>query len=165
MKRHLEYPNCSLYRYLLQTARKYPGYDALNYFGRKISFRTLTGEISRTARALTAAGVKKGDSVSVCLPNIPQAVFLFYAINKVGAVANMIHPMSAENEIIRYMELTESRHIFFLDSIDPKRLSRSVSAHTCRRIYRRVTSRSLKANCPILRALRNGPTSSGRLSA
>ncbi|WP_295157138.1 class I adenylate-forming enzyme family protein [uncultured Ruminococcus sp.] len=120
MKRHLEYPKCSLYRYLANTAKKYPDYDAINYYGKKLTYRRLIGEISRTARALTAAGVRKGDSVSVCLPNIPQAIFLFYAINKVGAVANMIHPMSAENEMIRYMELTESRYIFFLDSIADK---------------------------------------------
>lgn len=120
MKRHLEYPACSLYGLILQTARKYPEYTALDYFGSKISYRRLIGEISRAARALTAIGVKKGDSVSVCLPNIPQAVFLFYAINKVGAVANMIHPLSAENEIVRYMELTDSRYIFALDSTTEK---------------------------------------------
>lgn len=129
MKRHLEYPDCSLYRYLVKTAKKYPDNTALNYFGNKLSFRRLIGEIGRTARALVAAGVRKGDSVSVCLPNTPQAVFLFYAINKVGAVANMIHPMSAENEIIRYMELTDSKYIFFLDSISDK--MRKVCMKTC----------------------------------
>ncbi|WP_024855887.1 class I adenylate-forming enzyme family protein [Ruminococcus albus] len=129
MKRHLEYPDCSLYRYLVMTAKKYPDHTALNYFGNKLTFRRLIGEIGRTARALAAAGVKKGDSVSVCLPNIPQAVFLFYAINKVGAVANMIHPMSAENEIIRYMELTESKYVFFLDSVSDK--MRKVCMRVC----------------------------------
>ena len=75
MKKHLEYPDCSLYRYLVMTAKKYPDHTALNYFGNKLTFRRLIGEVGRTARALAAAGVKKGDSVSVCLPNIPQAVF------------------------------------------------------------------------------------------
>lgn len=120
MKRHLEYPTCSLYRFVLQTAKNNPDYIAINYYGSEITYRQLIGEISRTARALTAIGVKKGDSVSVCLPNIPQAIFLFYAINKVGAVANMIHPLSAENEIVRYMELTDSRYVFALDSTAEK---------------------------------------------
>ena len=120
MKRHLDYPQLSLYRFLLKTARQYPDFTALEYYGRKINYRRLIGEISRTARALTAMGVKKGDSISICLPNIPQAVFLFYAVNKVGAVANMIHPLSAENEIVRYMQLTESRYIFALDSTADK---------------------------------------------
>lgn len=145
MKRHLEYPDCSLYRYLVMTAKKYPDHTALNYFGNKLTFRRLIGEIGRTARALTAAGVKKGDSVSVCLPNIPQAVFLFYAINKVGAVANMIHPMSAENEIIRYMELTESKYVFFLDSVSDK--MRKVCMRVCPEKDRGCQCHQLYAAC------------------
>ena len=120
MHRHLEYPTCSLYDYLSQTAEKYPAYTALNYFGRRITFSQLDSKIAECAAALSAAGVKAGDSVSVCLPNIPEAVFLFYAINRVGAVANMIHPMSAENEIIRYLELTESKYLFAVDLIAKK---------------------------------------------
>ena len=120
MHRHLEYPEGSLYDYLAETARQYPAYTALNYFGRKIRFSQLVKEIGRTAAALKAAGVQKGDSVSVCLPNIPEAIFLFYAINQVGAVANMIHPMSAENEIIRYLTLTESKYLFAVDLIADK---------------------------------------------
>ena len=120
MHRHLEYPEGSLYDYLAETARQYPAYTALNYFGRKIRFSQLVKEIGRTAAALKAAGVQKGDSVSVCLPNIPEAIFLFYAVNKVGAVANMIHPMSAENEIIRFLTLTESKYLFAVDLIADK---------------------------------------------
>lgn len=120
MHRHLEYPTCSLYDYLAETAAKYPTHCALDYFGRKYSFTQLMQGIEECAAALSAAGVKAGDSVSVCLPNIPQAVFLFYAINRVGAVANMIHPMSAENEIVRCLTLTESRYLFAVDLIAEK---------------------------------------------
>ena len=120
MNRHLEYPQSSLFDFLASRAREVQGLTALEYYGAKISYRRLIGEISRCARALTAIGVSEGDSVSICLPNIPQAVFLFYAVNKIGAVANMIHPMSGENEIVRYMKLTESRFLFGLDMMGDK---------------------------------------------
>ena len=120
MKRHLEYPECSLYDLLEKKAGEFSGMCALNYFGMKLTFDKLIEKISECAKALSAAGVRTGDSVSVCLPNIPEAVYLFYAINKVGAVANMIHPMSAENEIVRFVKLTDSRIIFGVDLIAGK---------------------------------------------
>ncbi|MBP5283326.1 MAG: acyl--CoA ligase [Treponema sp.] len=120
MKKHLEYPECSLYDLLEQKAEKFSGMCALNYFGKKLTFSRLIDKISECAAALKNAGVKAGDSVSVCLPNIPEAVYLFYAINRLGAVANMIHPMSAENEIVRFVKLTESRIIFGVDLIAEK---------------------------------------------
>ena len=120
MKRHLEYPDCSLYDLIERKAGEFSGMCALNYFGKKLTFSQLIEKISECAGALSAAGVKPGDSVSVCLPNVPEAVYLFYAINKIGAVANMIHPMSAENEIVRFVKLTESRIIFGVDLIAGK---------------------------------------------
>lgn len=120
MKRHLDYPDCTIYELTARTAEKYPEYCALNYFGRSVSYSRLLTEIGRCAAALRAAGVKSGDAVSVCLPNTPEAVYLFYAINMTGAVANMIHPMSAENEIVRFVKLTDSRLIFAVDLISDK---------------------------------------------
>ena len=120
MKRHLDYPECSIYELIEKTADKYSENCALDYFGKSISFKKLVSEIKKCAAALSASGVKSGDSVSVCLPNTPEAVYLFYAINFTGAVANMIHPMSAENEIVRFVNLTESKIIFAVDLISDK---------------------------------------------
>ena len=120
MKRHLTYPQCSIYSFLAEKSASRQSLTALNYFGRKISYKQLMSNIGRCADALSELGVKKGDFVSICLPNIPEAVYLFYAVNKLGAAANMIHPMSAENEILRFVELTGSRFLFVLDLIGDK---------------------------------------------
>lgn len=120
MKRHLDYPECTIYELAERTAEKYPDYCALDYFGKSVTFSRLISEVGRCAAALSAAGVRSGDSVSVCLPNTPEAVYLFYAISMTGAVANMIHPMSAENEIIRFVKLTDSKLIFAVDLIADK---------------------------------------------
>ena len=120
MKRHLEYPDCSMYDFLCSNAEKWMDKPALNYFSKLVSYRNMINEIDKCADALISAGITRGDRVSVCLPNIPQAVYLFYAINKIGAVANMIHPLSSENEIVYALNLSESKMIIALDISEKK---------------------------------------------
>ncbi len=115
MKRHLDYPDLSMYDFLRKNAENWSDLTALNYFGKKISYAALIKDIDRCAQALYAADIRKGDAVSICLPNIPQAVTALYAANKLGAAANMIHPLSAENEIVRYLQLSKSKMIIALD--------------------------------------------------
>lgn len=113
--RHLEYSDLSLYKYLETNSKRYPSGVAIEYFGTKITYSKFISNINEVAKALIGLGVKKGDFVSVCLPNTPEAVYLFYAINKVGAIANMIHPLSAENEFAYYFNVSDSRFVFGLD--------------------------------------------------
>ncbi len=121
--RHLEYPDCSLYDFLAANAYAYAAYPALDYFGRKLSYQQMLSEIDICAAALSALGIRNGDAVSICLPNIPEAIYAFYAVNKIGAIANMIHPMSAEKELCHALNLSESRVVIALDLVGG-RLSR-----------------------------------------
>ncbi len=98
-KETIDIPDISIYEYL---ERKYINYEysvAINYFNQKMSYRELINKIDLCAKALVSYGVRENDVVSICLPNVPEAVIAFYAINKIGAIANMIHPLSAELEI------------------------------------------------------------------
>ena len=52
-------------------------------------------KIDRTAKAYKALGIKEGETVTICMPNAPQGVDSFYALNRIGAVPAMIHPLSA----------------------------------------------------------------------
>ncbi len=96
---NLEYPDCSMYELVAKAAGELPDSTALSFMGRSFDYKQLARGIDRVAAAFTAAGVKKGDRVAVCLPNLPQTVFCLYAINSLGAVACMLHPLSAESEI------------------------------------------------------------------
>lgn len=115
IRKHIEYPDYSLYEQIKKTSEKYPLYIALNYFGKKITYSKLIEKIDECAKALKVQGIKKGDRVTICMPNTPEAVISFYAINKLGAVANMIHPLSAENEIKYYLTLSKSKMIITID--------------------------------------------------
>ena len=112
---YLEYPKSSMYGAVSETAKKYPANTALAFMGRHISYRKLIEKIDETANAFKALGIKEGDRVTVCMPNIPQTVYCLYAINKIGAVASMIHPLSAVGEIEFYLKEVESKCVVTID--------------------------------------------------
>ena len=112
---HLEYFQGSMYDAVKASAEKYPEYTAFTFMGRKTSYRTMVQEIEKCARALKTIGVRENDKVTIALPNCPQAIYMFYAVNLVGAVANMVHPLSAEKEIEFYLNESESVTAITLD--------------------------------------------------
>ena len=105
----IEYPDISMYEIIRQTKEKYPQLIAYDFMGKAVTYEKFLEEIDNCANALNVQGVKKGDTVTVCLPNVPQAVIMFYAINKIGAIASMVHPLSAENEILFYINESKSK--------------------------------------------------------
>ena len=112
---HLDYPDATMYELVAQVAQKYPDEPAYEFYNKKTSYARFIRRIERAARAFWAFGVRPGDAVTICLPNIPQALDCFYAVNRIGAVANMVHPLSAQNEIIYYLNVAESKVIVTVD--------------------------------------------------
>ena len=102
---------------LAEAAGRYGDAPALGFFGRSVSFNTLIIKIEEVAKALLEAGVKEGDAVTFMLPNCPQAVAVYYAISRVGGIANMIHTLSPPANIVLYMNKVHSRFIVTLDSL------------------------------------------------
>ena len=111
----IKVPDLSIYDYLKEQSANYINNYALNYFGRKITYKVLFETVDKCARSLKALGVLKKDVVTICLPNTPEAVFLLLAINKIGAIAEMIHPLSAEEEIKDYLKSTNSKILVALN--------------------------------------------------
>lgn len=112
---HLEYFDGSMFEMLAQTAKKYPNNIAYDFMGKSTSYKKMIEDIETCAKALKTIGVREGDRVTIALPNCPQAISLFYAVNLVGGIANMIHPLSAEKEIEFYLNESESVTAITLD--------------------------------------------------
>ena len=110
-----EYPEGGLYDVIYDSSCKWPHNIAIDYFNIEVTYKEMIKKIDRAARALKALDVKKGDNVTVCMPNTPEAVYMFYAINEIGAVANMIHPLSSEKEIEDYVNRAHSRVMLVID--------------------------------------------------
>ena len=106
---HLDYFEGSMFEMVESVAERYPEYVAFDFMGRPTTYKRMIHEIERCARSLKTIGVRAGDCVTIAMPNCPQAIYMFYAVNLVGGIANMIHPLSAEKEIEFY--LNESRSV------------------------------------------------------
>lgn len=112
---HLQYPKKTVYQMVRAAADKFPKNIAYEFMGKQTSFAAFMRHIDDTARAYLALGIKKGDRVTICMPNCPQALNSFYALNRIGAVSNMIHPLSAAGEIKFYLNFSHSKAILTLD--------------------------------------------------
>lgn len=116
----LDYPDCTMAEAVENVAKKYPDYIAYDFMGKKTTYANAVKDIIAAAKALKALGVKEEDRVTICMPNTPQTVSMFYAANMVGAIANMIHPLSSENEIAFYLNDSNSKVAITLDQFYPK---------------------------------------------
>ena len=117
---HLDYFEGTMFEKIEAVAKAYPNQIAFDFMGRSTTFRQMIFEIERCAKALKTIGIRENDKVTIAMPNCPQAIYLFYAVNLVGAVANMIHPLSAEKEIEFYLNESESVLAITLDQFYDK---------------------------------------------
>jgi len=104
-----------LYSNIRHAYECFPRKIAFEFMGKKTSYASFNAQIDRAAKALLALGVQEGEIVGIAMPNAPQAVILFYALNKIGAVANMIHPLSSENEMEQFLNRVHARTLLMMD--------------------------------------------------
>jgi len=117
---NLNYPDCSMTKLVFDAALKFPKVSAYDFFGSRKSYSGFVEEIKLCAQGLIDIGVKKSDRVTVCMPNTPQAIIMFYALNHMGAVANMVHPLSAEEELVGFIDASHSVAVLTLDQFADK---------------------------------------------
>ena len=119
MKANLDKLGCkkeqSIYETILDSATKWPKNTALIYMFHNFNYEHLLKRINQFAYSLKEMGVKKDEIVTVCLPNIPDAVYLLYAINQIGAIANIVHPSYNLPQMEENVSKTKSKLIFCLD--------------------------------------------------
>lgn len=127
---HIDYFQGSMFEAVERIAKAHPELTAFRFMGRGEKYPSLVENIIACARSLKALGVERGDKVTVALPNCPQAIYVFYAINLVGAIGNMIHPLSAEAEIEFYLKDSESVAVITLDQFYEKFQSARAKAGT-----------------------------------
>jgi len=120
MEYQLNYPEKTMYMMIKDMSEKYPNEKAYEFFDRVTVYSDFIKRIDRAAAALYSMGIRENDAVTICMPNVPQAIDLFYAVNKIGAIANMIHPLSSESSISFYLNISESKLILTLDQFYEK---------------------------------------------
>jgi long-chain acyl-CoA synthetase len=116
----IEYPRITMYEGLARTVERSPAAIAYDFLGYTSTYKRFKEEIDKCADALAALGLRKGDRVTISMPTSPQGIICFYAVNKLGAAASMIHPLSTEAEIEFYVNVSKSRFALTLDAFYAK---------------------------------------------
>lgn len=111
----LEYPHKTMYQMVAAAAKKNPKHVAYVFMGKETRYSEFMKRIDAAAKGLYQMGIRKGDKVTICMPNTPQALDCFYALNRIGAIPNMIHPLSAAQEIAFYLNFSKSKAVLTLD--------------------------------------------------
>lgn len=112
--------NKTIYRYLVDEVEDYLDYTAINYFGKKYSYRQMLYEIDRLADCFSYLGIKKGEKVVFVTANLPETLFSFYALNKIGAVPVLVEPRMAKSRIEHFIDMVKAKTIILLDIVYPK---------------------------------------------
>ena len=115
-----ELPQCTTYELLWQSNREYRDNIALSYLGKEISFGNLFANIEKTAKAFSAIGIKEGDIVVMVTVTTPETVYATYALNKLGAVANMVDPRTSAEGIKEYIAEVHAKYVLILDVVYDK---------------------------------------------
>ena len=113
-------PNYPLSRFLDDAVLVNGDGPAIIYFGKKISYNQVNDAVNQVALGLQKLGISKGDRVALILPNMPQFVYSYWGILKLGAVVVLVNPLLSEREIRYQLENSGARHIITLDRIYPR---------------------------------------------
>ena len=125
----LDYFQGSMVEKVEEIAKAYPTNIAFDFMGKSTTYREMVANIEKCARSLRTIGVRQDDRVTIAMPNCPQAIYMFYAVNMIGAVANMVHPLSSEKELEFYINESESVTVVTLDQFYHK--FEAIRENTC----------------------------------
>ncbi len=129
----LDYPDLTMYQALMKTVNRFPDKVAWDFMGTLCTYKEFGRLIERCAHALAGLGLQKGDPITISMPTCPQGIICFYAANRIGAVAAMIHPLSTQSEIEFYLTLSTSTMALTLDAFYGK-FTKAMEPTPCNRL-------------------------------
>lgn len=111
----ITYDKGTLFDIINKTCEAYPNDIAYEFMGKKNTYHQFQDQILTCAKSLVKLGVKEDDIVCIAMPNVPQAIIMFYAVNRIGAVCNMIHPLSSEQEMLGFLNRVNCKTLLIMD--------------------------------------------------
>lgn len=118
IKKEIEYKK--IYDELKDNCIKYNDIIAIEYYNKKITYKELLKNVDLVANSLIRDGVKEGDIVTICMPYLPETIYFVYALNKIGAIVNMVDPRINGELMTKYINNVNSNYIVILDKIEEK---------------------------------------------
>ncbi len=106
----------SLYGVIKETTKQFPNRSALLFMNKYLTYEQIINKIDALSSGFNDIGIKEGDVITLALPNVFEAVFALYALNKIGVVCHMVHPISPINQMKKFIKQTKSRCLIVLDT-------------------------------------------------
>lgn len=144
-------PEGSIYETLWENNRNSLDCVAIRYYARRITYGELFVNIDRCAGALAAEGVSAGEIVAVALPSLPEALYAFYAANRLGAAVCAMHPSSDRETLVRRLNDTRARVAFLSE-----RACRALGGAASRTEARRIVGVGARDSLPLWQKLLHG---------
>lgn len=130
-------PECTVYEYLWENNRDHLEDTALNYFDRKITYHEVFSNIDNATNAFARLGIRAGDIVVMTTVTIPETIYAFYALNRLGAISNMVDPRTSIDGIRDYILEVNARWVLTIDVAYPK-IEKAINGTSVERVI--VTS-------------------------
>lgn len=110
-----ELPKENMYEYMKKCTSENHSKYIINFFGKKVSYKEFINKIDIATKALISYGIKRDDVVSVCVLSIPENYYLFYAINRIGAIANYVAVNDTAEEMKKKILSVNSKMVFAIN--------------------------------------------------
>ena len=107
--------NGNILDYLKEKNKNRLNSTAIEYFNTKMTYNEFFARIDNVAKSFLEIGVKEGDIVTLSLPNTPENLIALYALNKIGAIANLIDLRLKGEKLIHAINCTNSKLIIASD--------------------------------------------------
>ena len=108
-------PKCNTYQLLKEYNKDRLNEVALDYNVVSITYKELFEKIDEAANGLIAMGIKEGDTITSCIPNFPEAIYIIYAAAKIGAKIDLIDPLTNAELLAKYCNNCDSKLFFTVD--------------------------------------------------
>ena len=108
-------PDTTMFELLRQTADRFPSNYAYEFLGKRVKYGKFIKHILLTAVGFDTLGIGRGSKIGIALPNCPQALKSIYALNRIGAIPVMIHPLSGASEFSFYIQSADCEMMIILD--------------------------------------------------
>lgn len=113
-------PKGTIYEYLWENNKEHLDDVAINYYDRMITYKELFGNINKAANAFSAIGVHTGDIVIMTTVTTPEMIYAFYALNRLGAISNMVDARTSTDGIRQYIREGDTKYILTIEAALPK---------------------------------------------
>ena len=108
-------PQDNMFELIWKSNRDYLSNNAIDFFNKHITYKTMFEEIERLSNSFWACGVRKGDIVTIIAITTPEILYAIYALNRIGAVCSCLYPNMSDDIIKSKVQITNSKYIIVLD--------------------------------------------------